>query len=242
MLWILLALTIIVSFFSIQEIYAQPTEATEETQNVLLMTGKMYENGTTILHPFLKAEGRFDIPLDGKGDVRILYYNINYEKIAETGFGYSPSCLTNGKVWCADYMLFGIRIPDVEGLVKIELVQNDKVLAQRIIPPNRSSFDLSSLEGRQLSLLDEINAEEVVRLQKMLGEAVGDKPISELSEQESIEEFDWLEKGQNEAIKQAEIRDQIDFVEKWIIPIVLISAVSIATALVIKRRKKKLAS
>jgi len=63
--------------------------------------------------------------------------------------------------------------------------------------------------------------------------------VPSVLEQESIEEYDWLEKGQGEAIKLAERQAQLQLLEQWLVPIILVVIIGSSIGLFLRHRRKR---
>lgn len=139
-LWIIISL-VFVGSIGVQDSYSE---------KVVGIRGMIFENGTTILDPWYRIESKIDIPLDNPGDVRIQYYDINDEKIAETGFNYEPTCLVNGDIHCFDFMGFLLRIPDIGDFKKIVLLRDNQFLSEKVVSSNLPAVKITYPNGGEV--------------------------------------------------------------------------------------------
>ena len=118
----------------------------------VLISGQIFENGTTILDPWYTLEEDSDIPLGNPGNISIRYLDRLGLVIAETAFVLTPTgCpfVPNGGddddicVYSSEY--FGLRIPFVEDTAKIVIHRREEILAERIV--SIASFRLSPLNS-----------------------------------------------------------------------------------------------
>ena len=120
------------------------------SEKVVGIRGMIFENGTTILDPWYRIEGKIDIPLDNPGDVRIQYYDVNDKKIAETGFNYALTCFSDPVTECLDFMGFILRIPDVGDFKKIVLLRDDQFLSEKVVSPNPPMVKITYPNGGEV--------------------------------------------------------------------------------------------
>lgn len=106
--------------------------------------GIIFPNGTGTWDPWYRFVGVPDIPLNNKGQYRILYLDKNGSKITETGFD-SFAHLSEGLEPNVSFL--SLKIPDVQGVNKIVIQNGTHVLVERIISPNHPKVKIISPNG-----------------------------------------------------------------------------------------------